>query len=69
MGASCSEPASDNEEYRIPPGESYKHQKCTVRAPHQLTILKVPQNYLTSVLLNHFKKWHTAEFDYIRGHT
>ena len=44
MGGVCSEPASDDEEYRIPLGDGYKHRKCTVRAPHQLTILKVPQN-------------------------
>jgi hypothetical protein len=44
MGGACSETASDDKEYRIPPGEEYKHCKCTVRAPHQLSILEVPQN-------------------------
>ena len=41
MGGVCSEPASNNEVYRIPLGDGYKHRKCTVRAPHQF---KVPQN-------------------------
>ena len=46
MGSNCSheQAVSDDEEYEIPPFEAYKHQKCTVRAPHQLVILKVPQN-------------------------
>ena len=38
MGGVCSETASDDEEYRIPPGEEYKHSQCTVRAPHQLSM-------------------------------
>jgi len=46
MGLVCSsEPASEVEvsEYKIPSGEEYRHQKCTVRAPHQLTTLQEPQ--------------------------
>ena len=40
----CSnEPASEDEasEYKIPPGEHYRHRNCTVRAPHQLKNLEI----------------------------
>ena len=97
MGAACSsEPASEDEasEYKIPPGEDYRHRNCTVRAPHQLTILQEPRNcdfcrivkkqncvkiryrcdkcglnFCFNEKRNHFKKWHTAEYDYLRGYT
>ena len=98
MGAACqsSEPASEDEasEYKIPPGEDYRHRNCTVRAPHQLTILQEPRNcdfcrivkkqnrvktryrcdkcglnFCFDEKRNHFKKWHTAKYDYLRGYT
>ena len=39
MGVSCSKTLPDNDPPEIPPNQLWRHEKCTIRAPHQLTIL------------------------------
>lgn len=41
MGALCSSSTSiaQDDEYKIPPHEQWRHAKCIVRAKHQLSIL------------------------------
>ena len=43
MGGSCSAATTnqeeEEEEYKIPPGQTWRHERCTVRALHQLSIL------------------------------
>ena len=94
MGTTCSaQEISDDEDYEIPPGETYRHRNCTVRAPHQLIIMQAPRNcdycrivkklnvktryrcekcqlnFCFNEQRNHFRKWHSAKFDYLQGYT
>jgi len=41
MGGSCSSTSAKQkeEDKKIPPGEQWRHARCTVRAQHQLSIL------------------------------
>ena len=39
MGASSSRDSTEDDEYKVPSMEQWRHTKCTVRARHQLSIL------------------------------
>ena len=64
MGTMCSvQQISDDKDYEIPPGETHRHQNCTVRVPHQLITMQAVQNgdYCWIVKKLHVKTWYKYE--------